>query len=100
MRIYGKRKAIAEHYYEYEYKEYREDGTLKCIGTEDFSAERLRTLEHRFIWTWDGQKLNKGGYRWFEFDGMVIINKGDLKELKKIVAKWHPEATLIQARLS
>lgn len=100
MRIYGKRREIAEHYYEYDYKEYREDGTLKCTGTEDFSSQRLRSLEHRFIYTWDGEKRNKGGYRWFDFIGSVTILEGDLKELKKIVAKWHPEATIIQARLS
>lgn len=100
MRVYGKKTKLSEGYYEIEYKEYREDGTLKAIGTEDFSTERYRTLEHRFVYIWDGEKYNKGGHRWFDFVGSVDITEGCLKELKQYIKAKYPQAVVIQARLS
>lgn len=41
MKVYGKITKIATNYYEVVYIEYREDGSVKCTGTEDFSHERL-----------------------------------------------------------
>lgn len=47
FRIYGTKKQLSVDkecpYYEVEYKEYKADGTLYCVGTEDFSEKRLRT---------------------------------------------------------
>ena len=72
FRIYGKKKEIATSYYEVEYMEYRENGELKQIGTEDFSHARLcKEVKSRYIWTWDGMKRNKGGHRWFECCGLI-----------------------------
>ena len=83
MRIYGKRKEIAPNYYEVEYKEIRPDGTLKQTGTEDFTRERLKSAtDWRNIYTWDGQRRNKGGARWFEYRETVRVSKGDLKEVQ------------------
>ena len=90
MRIYGKAKAIGTNnggaYLEVEYKEYREDGSLKQIGTEDFSAERWAAVPMRFVYTWDGQRRNKGGYRWFDYDGAYRTN--DPKAVKKHITAW------------
>ena len=44
-RVYGEPKRIANKYYEVEYTEYREDGTICNVGTEDFSFERLQMLK-------------------------------------------------------
>lgn len=44
-RVYGSPKRIATKYYEVEYTEYREDGTICGMGTEDFSYERLKELK-------------------------------------------------------
>ena len=97
MRIYGKTNKIADDYYELPYKEYRPDGTLKATGTEDFSGARLRTLEVRGIYTWDGQRRNAGGKRWFDYHGHVRVNAGDLKELKAYAAAKYA-ADLVQIR--
>ena len=98
MRIYGRKQEINEGYYEVAYKEYRPDGSLKATGTEDFTRERLKTLEYRFIYTWDGQKRNKGGYRWFELRETALINKDDLKELKKYMIDKYQDSEIVDAR--
>lgn len=90
MRIYGKAKAIGTvdggAYLEIAYTEYREDGTVKQIGTEDFSAERWSKMPMRFVYTWDGQRRNKGGYRWFDYDGAYRTD--DPKAFKKYITSW------------
>lgn len=52
-------------YIEVPYTEYREDGSIKCTGSEDFTAERYKTLVTRSIYVPTG-KLNKGGHRTWE----------------------------------
>lgn len=99
MRIYKYRKEIADRYFEVAYEEYREDGTLKQTGTEDFSVARYHDqTEQRWIYTWDGQKRNAGNHRWFECREVIRISKGDLKTLKKVMADRYPEAEIIQCR--
>lgn len=94
IRIYGKRlntwTAINEKgrevatQIELAYKEYNEDGELVGTGSEDFSMERYNAeIQRVWICTWDGQKRNKGGYRWFDNCGSVEIRKADRKEVKK-----------------
>ena len=57
------RKRISQK--EISYKEYDADTGILCgAGSEDFSPERLanETVE-KWIWTWDGKHVNKGGHR-------------------------------------
>lgn len=70
--------------FEIEYKEYYLDGTLKQTGTEDFSADRYnKTIREKWLWTWDGQKRNKGGHRWFECQGQIKFDYHHRQELKR-----------------
>lgn len=69
-------------YYTANYIEYREDGSIKQKGTEDFSAERLRNIHNWDIWE-PTEKLNKGGHRIFE--RIDTIYTTDVKTAKKIV---------------
>ncbi|MBR6507487.1 MAG: hypothetical protein IKT37_07815 [Clostridia bacterium] len=90
MKIYGKVKEIGQvdgrPYLEIEYKEFREDGTLKQTGTEDFSVKRWAAVPLRWVYTWDGQRRNKGGYRWFDLDGSYKTD--DPKAFKKYITNW------------
>ena len=81
LRIYTNRPctktAIANDYYEIPYVEIRWDGTIKARGTEDFSYKRYwDTVDSGWIWTWDGERRNKGGYRWFDCIGLFHFTKG------------------------
>lgn len=67
------------------YKEYdSETGQLLAAGTEDFSPVRWsHDVAERWLYTWDGSKRNKGGYRWFEDHGQVKVRKSDIKAYKR-----------------
>lgn len=79
------------------YKEYRENGELKATGTEDFSPVRWnKATKKRWIFTWDGEKLNKGGHRRFEDQGMIRY-AGDTKVIKSILQSKY-NAALIELR--
>lgn len=83
---------------EYEYKEYDETGDLIGTGTEDFSYDRMKKqLVTRFVYTWDGERRNKGGHRWFDFAGSILYNKKDGKEIKKHIERKY-NAKLVQLR--
>jgi hypothetical protein len=97
LRIYGKPKELQEKYYEVPYKEYRADGSILQLGTEDFSSQRLKTLKKKYVWTWNGEKRNKGGHRWFECQELVTFN-GSTKELKTVLGIKYPDAKLIELR--
>ena len=97
MKIYGKRKHIGFGYFEVEYKEYRPDGTLKQTGTEDFTSTRWNKQTHtRFVYTWDGQRRNNGGCRWFDFVGTFTTD--DPKALKKYAQARYADAALVDIR--
>ena len=97
MRIYGKLNKISEGYFEVPYKEYRPDGSLKATGSEDFTADRLHSQTHYYsIRTWDGQRRNAGGYRWFEDQGSFRVDSR--QGLKEYAARQYPEAELIDIR--
>ena len=59
------RKATKENnfngYYEVPYTEYREDGSILCTGTEDFSSERLKTLKTYEVVKQTGEKTKRSG---------------------------------------
>lgn len=103
IRVYGKtvnrwtsedeKGRVYTTQYEIEYKEYDKEWNLVGAGTEDFSPERLhKEVEAKFVYTWDGQKRNKGGYRWFEAQGHVKVRKSCIKLYKEMVkAKYNAE---------
>ena len=106
IRIYGKvlnrwLENISEYVnrmvqIELEYKEYDvESGELVGTGSEDFSRERYESIIKPDIYTWDGEKLNKGGHKRWDYRGYVTINKTDRKALKQYMAnKYNTEVQL------
>lgn len=84
--------------YEIEYREYDESGNLVATGTEDFSRERAMQLDTKWVWVWDGKKLNRGGHRSFECMGTVKINLNSKAEVMKYLRTKYSDATLIQLR--
>ena len=69
MRIYDTKKAVTitpatkengyNGYFEVPYTEYREDGSILCQGTEDFSGERLKTLKTYEVVKQTGEKTKR-----------------------------------------
>lgn len=88
-RSYDNRDRLVVTQREICYREFDSDsGELVGTGTEDFSPARENLeIETRWIWTWDGKKRNKGGYRWFDNQGMIKYRKKDKKELKAYLKK-------------
>lgn len=97
IRIYGKRKEIASDYYEVEYTEYRENGTIKQTGTEDFSGSRWNKVLCHWVWTWDGVKFNKGGKRWFECR-CLMYHTGTPKQVINVLRATRYTCPVIQLR--
>lgn len=95
----GSREYEATSQVEYAYTEYDFTGEVICKGSEDFSFRRWDSSTAYYeVWTWDGQKFNKGGYRWFECVMRVRINMADRKKLQQLAAKWFPKAAAIDIR--
>lgn len=85
--------------YEIAYRQYSMDGRRIAEGSEDFSPERRHdALKTYTVCTWDGEKRQSGGNRWFEERMRVTINRSDRKAAMEIIRKWFPEAALIQMR--
>lgn len=83
---------------ELQYKEYNECGELIGAGSEDFSGERYnREIVHKQVFSWDGEKRNKGGKRWFDDFGFVAINKRNSKIVKEYLSNKY-KSTLLQLR--
>ena len=96
MKRYFKSKKIAENYFEVDYIEYREDGTAKCSGSEDFSRERIKTLHIWDVCTPTG-KLNKGNQRMWK--SLTTIRTYTAKEARKIAESLYPDMELRLTRL-
>lgn len=110
IRIYGKelnrwfatvekngRQTTVTTQIELEYKEYDiESGELVGTGSEDFSKERYdNNIIKPDVHTWDGERLNKGGHKWWDYRGYVTINKTDRKALKQYMEnKYNAEVQL------
>lgn len=85
--------------YEMTYTDYNEDGTVYQTGTEDFSPERYRkVIVDKWVHTWDGQKVNKGGKRWFDCRGSIQYRRGDGKAVKALMQIRYPQAAAIELR--
>ena len=92
-RVYNTEKMvkIAEGYFEVPYVEYREDGTIYCEGTEDFSKERLETLKSYDVVAKTGEKtkeshINKGGRnKWEEVGAITAEERKTAMKVAEIV---------------
>ena len=75
---------------EYEYREYNLNDELVGWGTEDFSADRLKTdMVSGYVYGWNGTKRNKGGYRWWTCLGFYRVRKSDIKNLVELITTSH-----------
>lgn len=108
MRVYNLnkmvviRKATRENkykdgYYEVPYVEYREDGSIKCEGTEDFSSERIKTLKNYEVVKQTGEKTKESTYfrggrnRWAHVTDFTVSRRRDAV---KIAALTYPEEVI------
>ena len=88
-------------YFEIPYTEYREDGTILCTGTEDFSSERLKEIKYFEIVEKTGEKtkesnLYKGGRnRWRH---LAYIATTKRKNALKIAQFEHKNKKELQVR--
>lgn len=108
FRLYGKSLNIWTHInekgreeltqIEFSYREYEtETGELVATGSEDFSSERYSMLKRAHVYTWDGKRRNKGGYRWFTDQGYILFHKNDRKAIKEYFKKRY-NAELVEIR--
>lgn len=85
--------------YEIAYKEYTTDGELIAKGSEDFSPERRNSnLKMYTVYTWDGEKRQSGGNRWFQAEQTIQINRKDRRAVMEIIRGWYPNAAVIELR--
>lgn len=78
------------------YKEYDHTGRLVCTGTEDFSADRMRSLDMARVFAWDGKRRMKGGQRWFDEVAFVRFDRNRRKAFRHLMQALHPEAEAIR----
>lgn len=109
VRIYGKVltrwTAINEQgrefttQYEIAYREYNtETLELVGIGSEDFSAARYgKEVRWQGVFTWDGERRNKGGNRWFDYRGGITYRRSERNAIKDYMKKLY-NAELVQLR--
>lgn len=86
---------------EVEYEDYDEYGCFCGRGTEDFSNERFNKQTNLYwIYTWDGEKRNLGGKRWFEPQGIVRIRNiyGEKKRVADMLRHSYAWAAELQLR--
>lgn len=83
FKVYGKAKKIGINYYEVPYTEYYVDGTKRCIGTEDFTSERLRSQTKTFsVYCYNGEILHgayREGYKRTDCVGTLRVSKNACK---------------------
>ena len=110
VRIYGKvlkkwcvedevgRKILRQM--EIEYKEYdTESGELVAVGSEDFSPARYKAeVRERRVFTWDGEKFNRGGFRWFEDHGVIKFRTCERKLVLDYLKTRYSTEKLVQLR--
>ena len=85
---------------EVEYKDYDiTTGEVVGVGSEDFSADRWnKTIITKEWWTWDGQKRNAGGHRWFDYVGYISYQRGKGREVREYLSKSTPDGYTIDLR--
>lgn len=110
IRIYGKRVKTWEsvdekgrkviEQIELQYTDY-DANTCEVVrtGTEDYSLQRFhQEVVTRWVNTWDGQRLNQGGRRWFECTDRIQFRRSELKGVKTYLANKYSSAEMIQLR--
>lgn len=84
---------------EIEYTEYDLTGNIVSVGTEDFSPERYKNeIAECYVYTWDGKRLNKGGHRWFDCEGLIKSQKYQRKYIKEYLNNKYKDSELVQLR--
>ena len=97
VRFYSKKGVDIGNLIEIDYKEYRIDGSLYSMGTEQFSIERYRSkLKTAWIMVWDGQAKNKGGYR--KWEEKEVVHYTDRKALNEYAKNKYSKYALVQIR--
>lgn len=92
-------KGQSGEYFTVKYKEFDENGKQVGFGYEDFSGKRWNsTFKLVEIWTWDGEKLNKGGHRRFDCEGAYLINKDSAKVFKAFAKNAYNSKAMVQVR--
>ena len=94
---YQEREVVQQ--YELEYSEYDENGELVAVGTEDFSRERYREIDQRWVWIWDGKSFNRGGHRAFECMGAVKFNLNNQRAVFQYLRNKYGNASIVQMRI-
>lgn len=85
--------------FEVTYADYYTDGTFVGIGTEDFSPERWSTQVRRgYVYTWNGTRRNRGGNRWFDYQGEITYRRGQRKDLDTFLKTRFPGTEVIDIR--
>ena len=77
-RVYTNVKKIGEDYYEAEYKEYI-GNELHCIGTEDFSKQRLHSATMSFDVYKHSGRINRAGGKMTECVGTIRTSRNACK---------------------
>lgn len=88
IKQYFKGKVIATDYLEVPYIEYREDGTIKETGTEDFSKKRYLTTIHTWLIFTPIDELIKGKKR--KWKKIFLIRTTSAIHAKKIAEFKYP----------
>lgn len=83
---------------EYAYTDYNEQGEKVGTGSQDFCpALEKSELDTVWVYTWDGERRNKGGFRWFDCRGFYRIRKAERQAFKALMAKRYG-AQLVELR--
>ena len=77
------------------YREYYKDThELKQIGSRDFTKYTDHEMTDAWVWSWDGEKRNAGGHRWFQCEGMIKYSTGDSKAVRAHLMKKYNAAEI------
>lgn len=74
-RVYTSLNKIGDDYYEAEYEEYDGLDNLRATGTEDFTAERLRTATKKYYVQAYNGRTNRANQRMTDCVGCIRISK-------------------------
>lgn len=82
--------------YEVEYMEFDvETFEVVAAGTEDFSLDRYhKEILDKIVCTWNGEKRNAGGHRWFERATTTKYRRGDGEHVKAFYKKKYNAAEI------
>lgn len=83
---------------EYEYIDHLDDGR-EIHGTEDISAFRERQITTRWVYTWDGKRRNKGGYKWWTEQRSIRLRVFDVRAAKKQLLEHYGKYGAVEIQL-